>query len=172
MRGVTRAVDVALFLVRIVVGLYFAAHGLQKLLGWFDGAGFVKTAGFFEQLGFRPARLFALLAALGEVVAGLLIVLGLGGALGPVLLVMVMLVAMFTVHASKGWLAQNGGVEMNLLYIAAGLALAFGGYGAYSLDRVLGLYVLNEPTQIWMALAVAAVLAGLNLLARRGPKAE
>ncbi|HUZ50567.1 MAG TPA: DoxX family protein [Candidatus Dormibacteraeota bacterium] len=164
--------DVALLLVRIIVGLYFAAHGSQKLLGWFGGPGLVNAGGFFEQLGFRPGRPFALLASVGELAAGLLIFLGLGGALGPVLLVMVMLVAIFSVHVPKGWFAQNGGVEMNLLYIAGGLALAFGGYGAYSLDRVFGLNVLSDPMQIWIALAVAAVLAALNLLARRVPKAE
>lgn len=164
--------NAALLLVRIIVGLYLAAHGSQKLLGWFGGPGLVNAGGFFEQLGFRPGRLFALLASAGELAAGLLIFLGLGGALGPVLLVMIMLVAIFSVHAPKGWFAQNGGVEMNLLYIAPAIALAFGGYGAYSLDRTFGVSVLTEPLQIWVALAVAAVLAALNLLARRVPKAD
>ncbi len=164
-------VDIALLFVRIILGLYFAAHGSQKLFGWFGGPGLANAGGFFEQLGFRPGRLFALLAALSELTAGLLIFFGLGGALGPALLVMVMLVALFTVHVSKGWFAQNGGVELNLLYIAGGLALAFAGYGAYSLDRALGLNVLTGSAQIWAALAIAAVLAVLNLLSRRVPKA-
>jgi putative oxidoreductase len=159
--------DIALLIVRLVIGLGMAAHGAQKLFGWFGGYGLAGTGGFFEGLGFKPGKLFAAAAGLGEVGSGLLIALGIGGALGPAILVMVMLVAIATVHISKGFFVTNGGWELNAAYISVALMLAFTGFGAYSLDRVLGLNVLTDPRQAWIALGAAVVLALLNLLARR-----
>ena len=51
--------DTGLLIARVVFGLLMAAHGAQKLFGWFGGYGLAGTGGFFEQLGFRPGRLFA-----------------------------------------------------------------------------------------------------------------
>ncbi|MGC1382052.1 MAG: DoxX family protein [Candidatus Baltobacteraceae bacterium] len=157
----------AFLIVRLILGLGLAAHGAQKLFGWFGGYGLAGTGGFFENLGFRPGKAFAFMAGMGETVGGLLTALGLGGALGPVLIVLVMLVAIFSVHVSKGFFTSNGGWELPALNIAAALAVAFGGNGSYSLDRVLGLNFLTDPLQIWYALAAAVIVAGLNLLARR-----
>ena len=52
-----------LLVARLVLGLAMAAHGAQKLFGWFGGHGLTGTTGFMEMLGFRPARPFALAAA-------------------------------------------------------------------------------------------------------------
>lgn len=159
--------SIAFLVVRLILGLGMAAHGSQKLFGWFGGHGIAGTGGFFEGIGFRPGRPFALMAGLGETVGGLLTVLGLGGALGPILIVLVMLVAIGSVHYNKGFFIMNGGWELNAAYIAAALAVAFAGSGTLSLDRALGLTFLTGPTQVWYALAAAVVIAGLNLLARR-----
>ena len=97
--------DIALLVVRAILGLGIAAHGAQKLFGWFGGYGLAGTGGFFEGIGFRPGRAFALLAGLGEFGGGLLTLLGLGGALGPALIVLVMLTAIFTVHVKNGFFA-------------------------------------------------------------------
>ncbi len=163
------AVSIAFLIVRLLLGLGLIAHGSQKLFGWFGGYGLAGTGGFFENLGFRPGTLFALMAGLGETVGGLLTVLGLGGALGPVLIVLVMLVAVVSVHITKGFFISNGGWELNAMIVAAALAIAFAGNGAYSLDSVLNLSFLTDPVQIWYALAAAAIVAALNLLARRRP---
>jgi putative oxidoreductase len=160
-------VSIAFLIVRLILGLGLAAHGTQKLFGWFGGHGIAGTGGFFEGLGFRPGTAFALMAGLGETVGGLLTVLGLGGALGPVLIVLVMLVAIGSVHYNKGFFVTGGGWELNAAYIAAALAVAFGGSGIYSLDNALGLQFLTDPVQIAYALAAAAIVAGLNLLVRR-----
>src|SRR2546430_14982878 len=64
--------DTGLLLIRLVIGLVMAAHGAQKLFGWFGGYGVAGTGGFFETIGFRPRKLFAALARLGEVRGGLL----------------------------------------------------------------------------------------------------
>ncbi len=163
--------DAALLFVRLVVGLSLAAHGAQKLFGWFGGYGLAGTGGFFEKLGFRPGRVFAFFAAAGEVGGGLLMVLGLGGALGPATLVMVMLVAIFTVHISKGFFITNGGWELNSAYIAGAVAIAYAGNGAYSLDNLLGFTLLNSPQSASILMGAAVVLTVLNLLVRR-PAAE
>lgn len=163
--------DIALLFVRLVVGLAMAAHGSQKLFGWFGGYGIAGTGGFFEQIGFRPGRIFAFFAGLGEFGGGLLVALGLFGALGPAVVIMVMLVAIVAVHWSKGFFAQNGGYELNSIYIAASIAIAFAGNGAYALDRVLGLNVLQSSGSAAMLCLGAVVLAALNLLARRTPAA-
>ncbi len=161
------AVSVAFLVVRLILGLGLMGHGTQKLFGWFGGHGLAGTGGFFEGLGFRPGKLFALMAGLGETIGGLLTVLGLGGALGPVLIVVVMLVAILSVHIDKGFFTQNGGWELPATNIAAAIAIAFGGNGLYSLDNAFGLNFLTDPVQIWYALAAAAIVAALNLLMRR-----
>lgn len=160
--------NTALLIVRLLVGLGIAAHGSQKALGWFGGYGLAGTGGFFEQLGFRPGVLFALAAALGELGGGLLTAVGLGGPIGPALIILVMLVASISVHLPKGFWAQNGGFELPLVYGAAALALAFSGFGTYSLDRAFGIAPLADPAQTWIAVAAAVVVALLNVAARRG----
>jgi hypothetical protein len=86
------------------------------------------------------------------------------------LLVVVMITAVASVHISKGFFVSNGGWELNAVYVAAAVGLAFTGYGAYSLDRVLNLNVLTastDPTQVWIALGIAVVIALINLGVRR-----
>ena len=69
--------DLGLLIVRLVIGITLAAHGSQKLLGWFGGGGIAGTGPFFEQLGFRPGRLHAALASIAETGGGLLLAAGL-----------------------------------------------------------------------------------------------
>lgn len=65
--------DVGLLLLRLAVGLTLAAHGTQKLFGWFGGPGLSTTGQFFTVLGFPPGRRHALMAALGETLGGVLL---------------------------------------------------------------------------------------------------
>jgi len=162
--------DIALLIVRLIVGLGLAVHGSQKLFGWFGGGGIAGTAGFMETLGFRPSKAFAALAGLGEFCGGLLIALGFLGALGPALLVLVMLTAIGSVHITKGFLIANGGWELNGLYIAGALALAFAGFGIYSLDHAFNLTFLTDPSHVWIALGIAVIIALINLGMRRPAK--
>ena len=163
--------DIALLIVRLIVGLAIAAHGAQKLFGWFGGYGLAGTSGFFEQLGWRPGRLFVLGASLSELAGGLLTALGLWGALGTALIVMEMVAALLAVHAPKGFWATNGGYELNLMYIAVAIALAFAGFGEFSLDRVFGLTFLTTPAQAWIAIGIGALLGLLNVMMRRPAQA-
>jgi putative oxidoreductase len=161
--------DAGLLIVRLVFGLLMAAHGTQKLFGWFGGYGLAGTAGFFESIGFRPGRLFAATAGASEVVGGLLVASGLLGPIGPALVLAVMIVAIFTVHIQNGLFATTGGIEVPLLYSAAVVGLAFTSYGGYSLDAALGIASAWSPALILGVLAVGAIGGALNLAIRRAP---
>jgi putative oxidoreductase len=162
--------DTGLLLARMVLGLLMAAHGAQKLFGWFGGYGLSGTAGFLESLGFRPGRFFAAAAGSTEVAGGLLVAFGLLGPLGPALIVSTMIVAIVTVHWAHGLFTQNNGIELPLLYLVGAAALALTGHGAYSVDALLQLS-WSAPV-VWTVLA-AGVLGGLANLAIRktGPAA-
>ncbi|MDL2718674.1 MAG: DoxX family protein [Acidobacteriota bacterium] len=161
--------DSGILVLRIVLGLLLAAHGAQKLFGWFGGHGLAGTGGFFESLGFHPGRFFATVAAVSEVGSGLLIALGLFGPIGPALMVSVMIVAAVSVHGPNGLFAASNGIEMPLLYGIGGAALALTGPGRYSLDALLGLTSLWSPALSWAALG-AGILGGIaNLALRRKP---
>ena len=152
---------------RVVLGALMAGHGAQKLFGWFGGYGLAGTGGFFENLGFRPGRLFAAAASVGEVVSGVLIALGLFGPIGPAILLSVMIVAAVSVHWKNG--VFGNGIELPLLYATAAVMFALTGFGRYSLDALLGI------GSIWTRPLVAGVLAAgvlggiINLALRRTP---
>jgi putative oxidoreductase len=159
--------NAGLLIVRLVLGLGIAAHGAQKLFGWFGGHGLEGTDGFFEKLGFRPGKAFALLAGLGELGGGLLVALGLFGPAGPAIVVLVMIVAAVTVHLEGGFFAASNGIELPLLYAIGVMAIAFAGPGAWSLDAGLGLEEVWTSKNAWFALAAAVLLAARNLVGRR-----
>ena len=155
--------DIALFVARLILGLGLAAHGTQKLFGWLGGYGVKGTGGFFESLGFRPGPPFAIAAGLGELGGGLLTAVGFLGPVGPALMVLVMVVAILSVHWSQGFFAENKGMELPLMYATGAFVLAFTGPGAYSLDRLLGLSALSGARTAWLAVALALLLALINV---------
>jgi len=160
--------DAGLLLGRVVLGLLMAAHGSQKLFGWFGGYGIAGTGGFMESLGFKPGRFFAAAAGATEFVGGALIAAGLLGPLGPAMVISCMIVAIATVHWAGGVFAQNNGFELPLLYAVGAASIALIGYGAYSIDAVLQLSW--SETVIWAVLALGVIGGFANLLVRKtGP---
>ncbi|MEJ8547871.1 DoxX family protein [Brevibacillus borstelensis] len=126
-------VNAGLLIIRLVVGLTFAAHGTQKLFGWFGGHGLKGTGGWFDSIGMKPGVTMALLAGLSELVGGLLFAAGVGAWIGAVLIIGTMLAAIVKVHGANGYWATQNGFEYNLTLIAVALGVALIGPGAYTL---------------------------------------
>src|SRR5438270_9315523 len=160
--------NTGLLIARLVLGLLMAGHGAQKLFGWFGGHGLAGVSGFMEQLGFRPGRPFALAAALGEVVSGLLVALGFLGPIGPAIMLSVMIVAAVTVHWRNGVFVASNGIEVPLLYAAGAIALGLTGPGSFSLHALLGLTAPWTPLVTWTIL-ILAVAGGIGNLPLRRP---
>jgi putative oxidoreductase len=158
--------DLALFVLRVVVGGLFAAHGAQKLFGAFGGHGPAGTGQFFEALGLKPGERHARLAGLAEFGGGLLLVLGLLTPLGAAAIIGTMTVAVLTVHAPKGWQNTEGGYEYNVVLAVAAFALAAASPGAWSFDHALGF----DWGAGWGIVALAAgILGGMGaLISARG----
>ncbi|AGP61230.1 DoxX family protein [Streptomyces rapamycinicus] len=163
------ATDLAMALVRMALGPMLLVHGWNKLAG---SGGLAGTTAWFTGLGLRPAWLHARLAAGTEILAGVLVTVGLLSGLAATAYVGLMLVAALTDHRGKGYFVFKGGCEYTVLVGVVAVALASAGPGAWSLDRLLGLDLAGA---LWAAFAaVAGVAAGLALLltSYRPPKAD
>jgi putative oxidoreductase len=156
--------NTAILIGRLFFGLGLAAHGTQKLFGWFGGHGLTGTGGFFETLGFRPGRFFAAAAALGETLGGVLLAVGLFGPLGPALMFLVMIVAT-SIHVKNGFFATNNGFELPMLYAMGALVFAFIGPGDYSADQIFDLLWLTNERTASVAIGVAVVIGAVTIVA-------
>jgi putative oxidoreductase len=130
---------------RLVVGLGFFEHGYAKL-----ARGWESFAGILHAIGMPFADALALATIAVEIIGGLLILLGAFIPVAAVPMIIVLLVAIFTVHLPYGFSSiklisydaagahfGQPGYETDLLYIAALLALCIGGAGPFSLDGLL-----------------------------------
>ena len=150
-----------LVVIRAVFGLTMAAHGAQKLFGWFGGPGPRGTAGFFGNLRFRAPLLMALVAALAELSGGLFAV-GLLTPLAALGIAVVMLNAIATVHWPNGFFAGNGGYEFNLGILAVAVGIAATGPGRFSLDRLIGWD--GSISGLWWGVGVLGAAALISLV--------
>ena len=130
-------VNVALLVLRVILGVIFVAHGAQKLFGWFGGQGLKGTADFFDGVNIKPGNVWAPVAGGVEFSGGLLVLAGLLTRLGALGLAGTMVVAIAKVHGKNGFFAQNGGYEYNLSILGMAAALVLAGAGQYSVDDAL-----------------------------------
>jgi putative oxidoreductase len=163
--------DSGLLLVRVVLGAIMAAHGAQKLFGWFGGFGIAGTAGWLESMGFKQPRLYATVNGLAEFGGGILLALGFLTPLGAAAVAGVMFVAIATVHWTSGFFNSSGGYEFNLLIIATAIGLAMTGPGEISVDHLFGWTTLAGPEWGLAAFGASAIAAG-SVLAMRKPQPE
>lgn len=134
--------DISFTLVRATAGAFLIPHGAQKLFGWFGGYGLTATAQFFDgTLGLHPGIVFASLAGFVEFFGGLALVLGLLTRTAAFGVAVLMAVAAFGVHLSKGFFWTGGGYEYPLFWGLVAVAIALNGGGRYSVDRRLGLNI-------------------------------
>jgi putative oxidoreductase len=131
-------VSYGILFLRLVLGGIMAAHGAQKLFGWFGGSGPVGTAAGFRQLGYRAPLAMAYTAGLAELGAGLFLATGLLTPLAALGIAAVMVNAIVVVHWRNGFWNTNGGYEFNSLIWATAGAIAAIGAGRFSLDRLIG----------------------------------
>ncbi len=119
---------------RVPIGIILAAHGSQKLFGWFGGYGLSGTGQWMASIGLEPGYLMALLAGSAEFFGGLALVAGLLTRLAAITIAFAMLVAILSVHIGNGLFISNNGYEYALTLLVAGLALGIQGAGKYSAD--------------------------------------
>lgn len=127
----------ASLILRVPVGLTLAAHGAQKLFGWFGGFGLEGTGQWLASLGLEPGYLMALMAGGAEFFGGLALALGLLTRPAALVTAFAMLVAIFAVHIGNGLFMSNNGYEFAMTLFVVTLALAIQGAGRFSLDNVL-----------------------------------
>lgn len=122
---------------RIPLGIIFAAHGAQKLFGWFGGYGLEGTGQWMASIGLQPGYLMALMAGSAEFFGGLALLIGLLVRPAAVVLAFAMLVAIFSVHIGNGLFMSNNGYEFGLALLAISVSLAISGGGRLALDNRL-----------------------------------
>ncbi len=160
-------IALGLLILRLAVGLIVAAHGAQKLFGWWGGTGMTGWTAAMTRMRIRPAAPWAWMSALAEFVGGLAVAAGFLNPLGSFGLIGSMLVAMILVHWPKGFWTAKGGYEFNLLIIGAAAAVAIAGPGAYSLDSALGIHL---PEPVILVVGSLATIAGVAVaLGTRAP---
>ncbi|MET9442801.1 DoxX family membrane protein [Streptomyces sp. NPDC006610] len=156
--------DLGLLLLRLGTGGVLAAHGAQKLFGWFGGGGIEGTGQWMESIGYRPGKASATAAGLAECGGGLLLAMGLAtpaagaaaaGAMGGAA----------AVHTPAGFFNQEGGYEYAATLGLAAAGLAISGPGRLSLDHALG-HALDRgwmvPAALGMAAAATVTVVGLR----------
>lgn len=126
-----------LTIMRIFVGLIFAAHGSQKLFGMFGGYGIAGTAQYMESIGLAPGHLMAILAGGTEFFAGLALVIGLLARPAALGLAFLSLVAILSVHIHNGLFMANNGYEYALTLLGVSIAVLVEGAGKLSVDRAI-----------------------------------
>ncbi|MFI2811251.1 DoxX family protein [Microbulbifer sp. JSM ZJ756] len=127
----------AALVLRVPVGLVLAAHGAQKLFGWFGGYGLEGTGQWMASIGLEPGYLMALMAGGAEFFGGLALALGLLTRPAALLSAITMLVAIFAVHIGNGLFMSNNGYEYALTLLVVSVALAIQGGGRLALDNLL-----------------------------------
>ena len=132
--------DVSALILRLTLGIVFFPHGAQKALGWFGGYGLSATLAAFTDKMHIPF-IFALLCVIAEFLGAIALIIGFFTRLAALGIAIVMLVAIYLVHAQNGFFinwygSQKGeGIEYHLLAIGIAIALIIKGAGSFSIDK-------------------------------------
>lgn len=160
--------NLALLLLRVVIGGVFIVHGTQKLFGWFNGPGITGTATFLEQLRIRSPQRVAVALGTVEAIAGAGFAAGTITPLAASGLIGVMAAAIWIVHRPNGLFASDNGIEYPLTLATTVAAVALSGAGRYSIDRQAGWDFTDTRFGI-AAIGVALIAATVVTATRRRP---
>ena len=122
---------------RIPIGIILAAHGSQKLFGWFGGYGLEGTGQWMASVGLTPGFVMALLAGSAEFFGGIALIVGLMTRPAAAVSALTLLVALFWVHWGNGFFLDSKGIEYALALLSATFTLVLMGGGRYSLDNYI-----------------------------------
>lgn len=128
--------DLGLLVLRVAVGALALAHGLQKLFGLWGGPGLDGFEMYLVDSGYQQAKLLATAGAIGEVVAGGFLILGLFTPLAAAGLLAVLINAWCVRQAAEPglqWFAPDG-PELELLLVAMLVAIILAGPGRISVE--------------------------------------
>jgi putative oxidoreductase len=131
--GWNSGADLGLLVMRLVVGLTFAAHGAQKVFGWWRGPGLDGFAANLTTLGFRQTDLLSAITGFTELVGGILLILGLFTPLAAAALLAISINAVW-VRWGSGLFLADGGYEYDLALAALTAGLTLTGPGRVALD--------------------------------------
>ena len=126
------ALNFSMFILRMILGVIFMAHGAQKLFGMFGGIGIDGTTKMVEGLGFPYPDVLAIVWACVEFVGGIFLILGITSRWTASAIVVLMLISTFKINMAYGFFIQNGGIEYNLLVIGSCIPLVLIGGGSWS----------------------------------------
>ena len=164
--------DLASLVIRLVVGLTFAAHGAQKAFGWWGGPGMTGWRGVMERIGFRPAGLWAGVSMATELVGGLLLAFGLLTPLAVAALVGQSVVIIIKTHLPRGFWNRDNGFEFPLALAAGIVAIGLIGPRAFSLDAALGIVPPDSLRLLAIGLGVVGGLGAIAVPALAKPTTE
>ena len=161
--------NLGLLIIRVVVGVTLATHGLNKIFG---GGKIAGTAGWFASMGMKMPKANAWIAALTEIGSGALLALGLLTPLAAAGMVAIMVVALITTHIKNGWFIFNpgGGIEYVVVLAAVGIGLACTGPGEWSIDHAAEIHWCGVPKGLIIVLAAGVGGALLQLATFWRPK--
>ena len=153
--------DLALAILRVTAGLLIAGHGAMKVFGTFRGPGLRQWTSHVAGMGFRPAAVWARVAAGGELLGGLALAIGFLTPIAAAVCAVNMLVAIWKVHWTKGLWVTQGGYEYPLVLFVLSTVIGLSGVTDYSLDELLGL-AQRAPLTFTAVLLVGTVLAAIG----------
>lgn len=151
--------DVASLILRLWLGVVLVAHGWNH---GFGPGGLAGTAGWFESIGLRPAKVHAAISSYLELAAGAALIVGFLVPLAAAAGIGVMTVAFITVHRKNGFFIfrEGEGYEYVVTVAFALTALAVLGGGELSIDRALDLDLCG--------IGIGLGAAGLGILGAAG----
>lgn len=139
---------------RTALGSAMIYHGIGKL----RGKGPEETAGYFESVGIRPGKPWAVATGLTELASGVLALAGMGTRLAALGVLITQGMAIRKVHFARGYPSTKGGFEYNVALMAIALGLLIGGPGKISGRRFLARRMMRRRRFPWVRAKVPLAL--------------